>query len=255
MGRFPFLDYNGPAAFAHRGGTSEFPENTLAAFSHAVEIGYRYVETDVHLTTDGHLVAYHDPEVAGSRYGRRPISELTLAEVRSVTLTDGAGERHPIPTLDEILGAWPDLRVNIDPKTDAAVEPLIDKIKTYKAIDRVCVGSFLDRRIRACRKALGPDLCTSMGPLEMARFRAGSFGLPHGRFTAGCLQVPEFFKGHHLLDQRLVSKANELGLQVHVWTINTETDMHRFLDLGVDAVMTDELPLLRDVLTQRGEWR
>jgi len=253
VGSYPFTQVQ-PAALAHRGGTEAFPENTMAAFNHAIDLGYRIVETDVHLTADGHLVAFHDPTLQATSLGGGEIEDLTLAEVQQAYIADDDGERHQVPLMVDILASWPDVFVNIDPKSDASVDPLIRLIADRGATERVCIGSFADARIRRCRRALGPSLCTSMGPWEMLRMRAGSFGLPTGRFAAGCLQVPEIYKGHRLVDRRLLDAAHEQGLPVQVWTINDEADMHRLLDLGVDALMTDRLTLLQRVLTDRGLW-
>jgi len=249
----PFIEVS-PAALAHRGGTDKHPENTLGAFEHAIELGYRIVETDVHLTLDGHLVAFHDETLQSTSLGGGEISSLTLDEVQSARIEGADGSTHRVPLMAEVLASWPDAFVNIDPKSDASVDPLIRLIVAHNAVERVCIGSFVDMRIRRCRRALGPALCTSMGPLEMARMRAGSFGLPTGRFAAACLQVPEVYKGHHLLDQRLLDAAHERGLPVQVWTINDPADMHRLFDLGVDALMTDNLSGLRAVMTSRGIW-
>lgn len=253
MGGFAFLQ-DGPAAYAHRGGMQLYPENTLEAFAHAVELGFQYVETDAHLTTDGHLVAFHDPDLNHTAVVSGKISRLTLAEVKSAKIRGSNGTEYSIPTLADILGTWPDLKVNIDPKTDAAVAPLVSMIRDFGALNRVCVGSFFDARLKECRRSLGPDLCTSMGPVEIARLRAGSYGLPVGRFTTPCAQIPEFYKGVRVLDARMVEFAHANNIQVHVWTVNKESEMHRMLDLGVDAVMTDELALLRSVFRERGVW-
>lgn len=268
MRSYAFLDTDRPLAIAHRGGTDQFPENTLAAFAHAIALGYTHVETDVHLTSDGHLVAFHDPQLAGvTNDGRGDITSLTLAEVQAASIIDDEGRAHKIPRLAEILTTWPDIKVNIDPKSDAAVEPLITLVRDCGAIDRVCIGSFSDARIWRCRRALGPDLCTSMGPIEMARLRAGSVlqrapwnrtpldrwpGV--GRYRAGCAQVPEFYKGHKLIDDRFMEYAAKVGLAVHVWTVNDESDMGRFLDLGADGLITDRLRTLKSVFARRNIW-
>ena len=253
--RHAYLAHDGALAFAHRGGTDRHPENTMAAFSYAVDLGYRYLETDVHLTTDGALVAFHDPDLGRLSDRSGQISDMTLAEVEAVSVVDDEGELHSIPTLDEIFTSFPNARINIDPKTDESVDPLIRAIRDHGAVERVCIGSFYDSRIRRCRQELGASLCTSMGPIEMAWLRASSFGLPFPKISdASCAQIPLVFKGHKLLDARLLDKAHEQGLQVHVWTIDQEAEMHRLLDMGVDGLMTDEVGLLRDTLVARNQW-
>ncbi|MEA2704712.1 MAG: glycerophosphoryl diester phosphodiesterase, partial [Actinomycetota bacterium] len=114
MTRWAFLDHDGPIPFAHRGGASDCPENTMRAFENAVNLGYRYVETDVHTTADGVLVAFHDDHLDRVTDQRGRICDLKWSEVGTARV---AGEG--IPLLEDILGAWPDVRVNIDPKHDA----------------------------------------------------------------------------------------------------------------------------------------
>src|SRR5687767_12218149 len=129
---FPFLDWPAPIAFAHRGGASEAPENTLPAFEHAVRLGYRYVETDVHVTADGVLLAFHDDVLDRVTDRQGVIGELPYAAVAEARVA-GA---EPIPRFEDLLGAFPDLRVNVDPKHDAAVEPLADALRRCAATER-----------------------------------------------------------------------------------------------------------------------
>src|SRR5688572_11562358 len=112
---YPFLDWPGPLAFAHRGGASEAPENTLPAFEQAVRLGYRYLETDVHTTADGELVAFHDDRLDRVTDRTGMVAELPWSTVRAARV-DG---REPIPLLEDLLGAFPEARVNIDPKADS----------------------------------------------------------------------------------------------------------------------------------------
>lgn len=245
----PFLDHPGPIAMAHRGGAGDWPENTMPAFEAAVRLGYRYVETDVHVTADGVLLAFHDERLDRVTDQRGLIRELTYAQVKRARV---AG-REPIPRLTDILCTWPDLRVNIDPKHDTAVEPLAAVLASTKALDRVCVGSFSDKRLARLRQRFGPRLCTSLGPKGVARLRAASFGAPSGRFDANCVQVP--LGGRvRLVDDRFVQTAHGRGLAVHVWTIDDPEQMHALLDLGVDGIMTDRPAVLRQVLEERGTW-
>jgi glycerophosphoryl diester phosphodiesterase len=249
---FPFLDSTLPLAFAHRGGAASGLENTMTAFSHAVEAGYRYVETDVHATADGMLVAFHDQTLnrVTDRTGR--IAALPWSRVREAKV----GGRESVPLLEDVLGAWPSLRVNIDVKADAAVEPLVEVIRRTGSIDRVCVGSFSDARLVRVRAALGPRLCSSLGPRGVLRLRSASW---RGRNGAGgtpgvpCAQVPAWF-GITVVDQRFVDHAHDLGMQVHVWTIDAPEQINRLLDLGVDGIMTDRIDTLREIYTARGLW-
>jgi len=249
--RYPFLDHPGPIAFAHRGGGKEQPENSMAAFTHAVGLGYRYVETDVQATSDGVPVVFHDPSLDAltDRTGR--IGDLAWDEVRKAR-THG---REPLVRLDDLLAAWPDLKVNLEPKSDQAVEPLADAVRRTGAVERVCVGSFSGARVQRTRQLLGPSLCTSLGPMGITRLRLASFGWPAGRgFVEAAAQVATHHYGLRVVDDIFLKAAERHGLQVHVWTIDGEAEMERLLDLGVDGIMSGRPSLLKAVLQRRGQW-
>jgi glycerophosphoryl diester phosphodiesterase len=248
-GAWAFLDHPGPIPFAHRGGASEHPENTMAAFEHAVALGYRYVETDVHTTADGTLVAFHDDVLDRVTDRVGAIADLPWDDVRQARV---AG--HAIPLLEDILGAWPDLRVNIDPKHDASVEPLVEVLRRTDAYDRVCVGAFSEGRLERFRRLTGGRVCTGMGTRAVALLRAASVGLPVRRFGGDCAQVPVRQGPVVLVDRRFVATAHRLGLAVHVWTVDDAAEMTRLLDLGVDGIMTDRPAVLKEVLVERGQW-
>lgn len=249
---FAYLDSPVPLAFAHRGGAADGLENTMTAFARAVDAGYRYIETDVHATADGVLVAFHDPWLnrVTDRSGR--IASLPWSRVRQARV--GGCER--IPLLAEVLDTWPSLRVNIDVKSDTAVGPLVEVIRQSGAVDRVGVGSFSEARLSRVREGLGPRLCTSLGPRGVLRLRRASWSRRSGwGGTAGVplAQVPARF-GITVVDQLFVDHAHELGMQVHVWTIDEPKEINRLLDLGVDGIMTDRIDTLRDIYTARGLW-
>jgi glycerophosphoryl diester phosphodiesterase len=243
----PFLDWNGPIPFAHRGGASDVPENTMPAFEYAVNLGYRYVETDVQVTSDGVLVAFHDNDLRRTcgRAGR--ISELPWSEV-STAMVSGAA---PIPLMEDLLGTWPDLRINIDCKTDTAVDALVACLRRTNSLDRVLLGSFSDARLRRLRKELGDDVCTSLGPVGVATLR---FGRPK-HMEAMAAQVPVKQGPLTVTNAAFVERAHALGLHVHVWTIDEPAEIRRLLDLGVDGIMTDRPEVLRTVFEERGLWQ
>ncbi|MDE0581127.1 MAG: glycerophosphodiester phosphodiesterase [bacterium] len=250
MSRWPFLDHDGPIPIAHRGGALEGPENTMAAFAAAIDLGFRYVETDVHATRDGVLVAFHDEGL--KRLSGRPeaIADLAWRDLETVRVGGG----HAIPRFEDLLEAWPDLRIAVDPKHDQATVPLIDVLQRSDAIGRVCVGSFSGRRLATARQLGGPQLCTGLSPKEVGQLQAASAGLPMRIKAGACAQVPPTVKGVPLVHQRFVDAAHDQGLAVHVWTIDDAEEMQRLLDIGVDGIMTDRPTVLRDVLMERGTW-
>ena len=254
MPAHPFLDHPRPLAFAHRGGDDVAPENTLRAFRAAVDAGYRYLETDVHLTRDGVLVSFHDESLDRVTDHRGRIEDLTLAELADVRI---AGT-DPVPTFDELLEEFPGIRFNIDPKADASVVALAHALRRHDALDRVCVGAFSDERLARLRGLLGDRLCSAAGPGEISRLVAASHvpGL-RGRTTTPpyrCVQVPVRHQGVEVVTLAFVDAAHRRGVQVHVWTIDEPDEMHRLLDLGVDGIMTDRPSVLRGVLEARGAW-
>jgi glycerophosphoryl diester phosphodiesterase len=244
--RHPYFDFAGPLAFAHRGGASEAPENTLPAFQRAIDLGYRNLETDVHVTADGVVVAFHDDDL--QRTCNRPgkIHELPWAEVATARV----GGQVPIPRLVDLLEAFPDARLNIDCKTDAAAGPLGDVLAHAGVLDRVCVAAFSDRRLVRLRRRFGSALCTSAGPVELGLLRFTGIAVP-GPLAA---QVPVTMRGVTVITPRFVRACHRRGVEIHAWTIDDPAEMTRLLDLGVDGIMTDVPATLKDVLDDRGEW-
>jgi glycerophosphoryl diester phosphodiesterase len=249
--RYKFLEHDGVLAFAHRGGAREAPENTMKAFAYAVNLGYRYLETDAYATRDGVLVSFHDVKLDRVTDRKGKVAEMTWAELRDARI----GGAEPIPLLEDLLGAWSDVRVNIDPKHDAAVAPLIALIKRMGLEHRVCIGSFSDRRIRQMQDAFDGAVCTSTGPAAILKLKSAAMGLPVREFREGCVQVPPRARGMTLVDRRFMQAAERHGLQVHIWTIDEESEMQRLLDLGVHGLMTDRPALLKRVLQSRDQWR
>ena len=251
--RYAYLDGPLPVAMAHRGGAIEHLENTLPAFEACVAMGYRYLETDVRATADGVLVVFHDPGLERVTDSSGRIDQLTWSQVAQARI----GGREPILRLEDLLGAWPDVRFNLDIKAAGVVAPLVRLIRRLRITDRICLASFSDARIAAVRRLLGPTVCTALGPrgvaaLRLASYRPRAAGLV--RIQAGCAQVPLQLGGRALVDERFVAAAHALGLQVHVWTVDTPQDASAMLDLGVDGIMTDRPAMLREVLEKRGQW-
>ena len=279
-----FLEHPGPLAFAHRGGAAHAPENSWQAFEHAVGLGYEYIETDAQATADGVLVAFHDRTL--DRVTGQPgrVCRLTIKDLAGVRVA-GA---EPIPVLEDVLAAWPDVRFNIDLKDTPAVAPLAGVLRRTNAWDRVCVVSFSASRLRAARRALDRPVCMAASPLGTALVRlgappvrrgpsthrsaqrpaaagpmaaaarrpGGTAGRPPGPLAerlAGtgvrCVQLPV-----PVATPSFIRRAHRLGLQVHVWTVNDRPTMEALLDRGADGIMTDDTVALRDVLAGRGQW-
>lgn len=255
----PYFDAP-PLALAHRGGARYAPnrgvENTMTAFRNAVELGYRYLETDVHTTSDGHLVAFHDDRLERVTDGQGLVAALPWSVVRTARVNG----REPIPELEELFATFPDTRINIDIKSPSALWPLWQAITMHGAEDRVYVGSFSNRRLAAFRQLAGRRVATAAGQAGTAALRFAPGWLSTMLHSpAQVLQVPAMHtvrgRTFQLVTPGLVSKAHRLGKQVHVWTIDDRDEMTRLLDLGVDGIVSDRIDTLRDVLTARGQWR
>jgi glycerophosphoryl diester phosphodiesterase len=244
-----FLDFPAPIAFAHRGGAGHFPENSWRAFEHAVKLGYAYLETDAHATSDGTVVAFHDKTLDRVTDRTGAIARLPASEVAAARI-DGTD---PIPLLEDLLGAWPDVRFNIDVKDGPVARPLADLIRRAAAWDRVCITSFSVVRLGATRRLLDRPVCMATSPVGAAALRSGLPGrLLRRSFARGSVRCAQLPIG--MASAPLISRAHAAGLQVHVWTVNDRDLMSSLLDLGVDGIMTDQTELLREVLIERRQW-
>ena len=253
--RRAYLDA-GFAALAHRGGVSpEAPieiENSLRAFEAAWRLGYAYLETDVHATSDGVLIAFHDTTLDRTTDAVGVIADLPWAEVSRARI----GGLEPIPRLDDLLDALPHARLNIDIKAAGATESLAATLDAHAAHERVCVGSFSTARIARFRRLSAGRVATAASPVEIAV----AAWLPGIRrvwpLTADVFQVPvrEERTGAPIVTRSMVSAAHARGAAVHTWTINDRAEMERLIDLGVDGLVTDDIATLKTVLVERNLW-
>lgn len=254
----PFFDGTPFIAFAHRGGALYPPnqdrENTVHAFQQAVDLGYHYLETDVHPTKDGVLLAFHDAVLDRVSGHTGTIENLTYDEIAEVRI----GGVEPIPTLAELLEAFPSARFNIDAKADGSVDLLVSEIERHNAYDRVCVSSFGVRRLRRLRRALGDRTASSVNAVGVGLFAFVPWLARFLPIAGDALQMPEYQRilgrDVRVLRASVVRAAHRAGKQVHVWTIDDADRINRLLDEGVDGIFTDRIDTLKDVLQQRGLW-
>jgi glycerophosphoryl diester phosphodiesterase len=227
-----------PRLYAHRGASHELPENTLAAFHRAIELGADAIETDAHLTRDGHVVLCHDDTGERMCGVRIAIASATLEEIREWDAGDGAR----IPTLEEALHALPSTPFNVDAKSlhPAMAGRIVDVIREAKAEDRVLLASFASRTLRRIRR-LGYRGRTGLGQSEVVRLLATPTAILRRFPLRGrAAQIPYRHLGIDLGTRAVVEKCHALGLEVHYWTVNDPALATRLLDLGADAVMTDD---------------
>jgi len=252
-----------PVHVAHRGGAASYPEDTLYAFERAVtDDGTDLLELDVHTSADGVLVVHHDDEVDRTTDGSGPIHDLTLAEIQALDAahwftTDG-GQTYPlrgtgvtIPTLEEVLTAFPDTPMSIEAKQVAPplVEELTDMVVAHDRVDSVMLASFDDATIEAMVELL-PGAAVNFGEnatrcvVFQHLLQAGWGSCVNG----DVLTLPPSSAGLPVITDRLLESAHAQGIPVLAWTIDDPDEMEALLDQGVDGIMTDRPDLLREVI-------
>ena len=264
--RKPYTTHDGPLFFAHRGGALLRPENTMLAFEHGVSFGADALELDLQLTRDGELVVIHDFQVDRTTDGAGPVSHFTLDELRRLdagyrfTLDGGKtfpyrGQGVTIPTLRAVFERFPTLRVNMDLKesTPEREGRLWRLLQEMDAVERVLIGSFDYPPMMRFRTITGGRVATGATRREIAWFLTSFYTGRLARFRPAfdALQVPETDHGFRIVTSRMIAASHRLDLDVHVWTIDTSSDMRRLLMWGADGVMSDRPDLLAQVLAER----
>jgi len=261
------LDGDWPVNFAHRGASARAPENTLEAFRLAAEDGAGGLETDVHMTRDGHVVAIHDDTVDRTTDGLGLVREMTLTELQCLDagfrFTPDGGATYPyrgkgvhVPELREVLREIPDLAVNVDIKEGRpdVEEAVLRVIEGAGAQDRTLVVSEHTPVVGKFRRLSGGRVRTgaSRGESRLFYYLSGLRleGLLRPAYDA--LQVPVWHGERELVTPRFLEAAHDVGVRVDVWTIDEPAEMRRLLDLGVDVVMTNRPGVLAGVLRGRG---
>lgn len=245
-----------PLAFAHRGGAKMSGnvgiENTVRSFQSAIDLGYRYIETDVQVSSDGISHVFHDHETSRLLNIEGYFRDLSSSEVARARV----GGTEPVPTLAEALATFPDVSFNIDLKVPGVIEPTIATIRAAGAQERCLLASFSYKTLRRARQ-LAPEIATSMAPQEVAALKLGPLKAIRSLARRGgaiAAQVPARRGKVTVVDQKFVTRAHELDIHVHVWTVDEATEMHRLLDLQVDGIVTDRPDVLKSVLAEREQW-
>jgi glycerophosphoryl diester phosphodiesterase len=257
---FPYLSAEHPLRFAHRGSRVLWPENTAEAFQGAVDLGYKYIETDVRITRDGVVVVFHDATLNRTTNGAGPVAQWDLEDLRRLDAAwwfdDANG--HPlrstgvrIRTLDEVFATWPDVRFNIDLKGPNMEWAVADVIKRHRREETTPIGSFVHHRAPNFRRITQGAIAVAAGPATVAAMWAASRLGRTVRRPVAAFQVPFNYRSLPI-DRKYIDAIHEAGAQIHTWTVNEPEDMRRLLDLGVDGIVTDRPDLLNEVLQQGG---
>lgn len=252
MKKNPYQRFQKPYVTAHRGSSGHAPENTIPAFDFAAKIeGVAALETDIHATKDGVIMAAHDESVDRMTDGSGEIRGMTYEALNALDAgyrfeKDGdfpfRGKGLTIPTLGELFERYPKHIINIDIKQESPsiVKPFVELLDQYGRRDSVVVGSFHNETVAEFRR-LAPDVATAGSAAEVRRFyilnRLGLSWFYRGKCVA--FQIPEAAEGRQIVTPKFVENLHKHGVEVHVWTVNEPEDMRRLLDWGVDAVITD----------------
>lgn len=241
----PALAFGRPQVFAHRGGSALRPENTIAAFDHGLSLGADGLEFDVHLSRDGVVVVHHDAMLDRTTTGKGPLAALTADELARLDAArlwpEYANRGIGIPTLREVLRRYPSALCIIEMKVNAPAlaRKTIDEVRAADAVERVSLGSFGTRVLRAAR-AYEPRILTGASREETRLALYLSWcRIPVRRPRYDAFQVPEMAGSTRVVSPRFVRYAHEAGCAVQVWTVDEEADMRRLLGWGVDGIISD----------------
>lgn len=249
-----FTSIKKPHLFAHRGGNAagRDKENSKRAFTSAVRLGYKFLETDVILTKDKQVICYHGAHNWYTRRHsglalRKKLQRLTYKQIQAKNLLDGEG----VPKLEDILTSFPKTLFSIDVKTKEVVIPLVSLLKELKAEDRVIITSFsLFRTLKANKLLRGQEkqasLCLTRFNTKLTRPINRIFLWFVSFFGVSYLQV-----SYSRITRSLVDLSHKRGIAIYAWTVNEQKDMQRILSYGVDGIMSDEAKLLMSVAKEK----
>ena len=255
-----------PVVLAHRGDSARFPENTMPAFESAVKMGVDVIETDVHLSSDGEVVIWHDDTLERMSGDPRNISQMNWIEIKDVNagslFSENKGETYPFRDkgihpvlLKDLLGRFPEMKFNVDLKDNNTLlaEKYSEILKELHCFDRVVTASFHKNILHHFRKLL-PQALTSCTSIEVLRlillYRSGILSIPFP-YKKKILQVPEYSGSIKVLSKGFIKYLHKRGFKVQVWTVNESSEMKRFLNMGVDGIFTDKPALLMECLKKR----
>ncbi len=237
-----------------------WPENTAEAFQGAVDLGYTYIETDVRITRDGVVVAFHDATLERTTNGSGPVDRWDLADLQRLDAAWWFDEANGYPlrgtgvkvrSLAEVFDTWPGAYFNIDLKGPNLEWAVADVIKRHGREETAMIGSFVERRVAKFRRITRGEVGVSAGPTSALAMVAASRVGRTVRRKVQAYQLPYNYSSVPI-DGKLVDAIHAAGAQLHTWTVNEAADMHRLLDLGVDGIVTDRPDILNEVLRERG---
>ena len=226
----------------HRGNSKEFIENSFEAFNSVVEMGYKYIETDLRMTLDRQVIAFHDLDLKRLFGIDVQVKDLTFNEIANLFRE----ENSKLLTLEDALKSFPETKFNIDLKENKVTKDSIDIVSNLDAFHRVCFASFNSSRTMEVLN-FNQSAFVSMGLKDVAKFKFFKMHNKNIKF----LQIPLVWNGIKVVTKNLINKAQDKGLLVHVWTINDRKTINNLIDLGVNGIVTDEPELLMEIMKER----
>jgi glycerophosphoryl diester phosphodiesterase len=248
-----------PAVIAHRGGSALRPENTLAAFDHARELGVAAIECDVQLSRDGELMVIHDATLDRTTCATGPVAERTASELARVDAGFHFGQDagypyrgcgYGVPSLQDVLARYPGMPFIIEIKGESleAAERAVSLVRSMDRADRVIIGGFSHRVLTAVRHS-APELVTSASQEESRQALVRSrFGLRPRPGGFRLFQMPYILRGKQILRKSFVRAARRGAVPVQAWTVDNPGDMRLLIEWGVSGIITDRPDVAMDVM-------
>ena len=260
-----YNDISRPLVIAHQGGDGIWPGDTLYAFEKAVAIGVDVLEMDAHITKDGQIVLMHDEEVDRTTDGTGLIEDMTLDELKQLDAaykwSNDGDKTFPyratgiqVPTLEEVFQKFPQMRYVIEIKlTQNPIDrPLCELIRKHNMQDKVMIASFHDEAMQNFRKTC-PEIATSASRTEVRNFvllgKAFLSGLLAPQYQS--IQPPydpRESMNIPIMTERFIREAHAKNIKVEPWTVDDPELMKRYIEWGVDGIMTDRPDLMIEVL-------
>ena len=227
---------------SHRGNSKKFIENSFEAFNSVVQMGYKYIETDLRMTLDKEVIAFHDPDLKRLFNLDLQVKDLTFNEIANLFKEKNCS----LLTLEDVLKEFPKIYFNIDLKVEEVIQDSIKVVADFNAFDRVCFASFHSNRTGKVLR-YNQNAIVSMGMKDIALFKFFKFNNKNKKI----IQTPLKWKGIKISTRNLIQKAHKNNLLVHVWTINDRKTINNLIDLGVNGIITDEPELLMETMKER----
>jgi len=227
---------------SHRGNSKKFIENSFEAFNSVIQMGYKYIETDLRMTKDNEVIAFHDPDLKRLFNLDAQVKDLTFNEIAILFREKNCS----LLTLEDALKKFPKIHFNVDLKVKEVIQDSIKVVENLNAFNRVCFASFHSSHTKKILQH-NQNAIVSMGLKDVALFKFFKFKNEKIKI----IQIPLKWKGIKVLTRNLIQKVDKSNLLVHVWTVNDRKTINYLIDLGVNGIVTDEPELLMKIMKQR----